>query len=229
MITAVVLTKNEEKNISKCIKSLLWCDEVLVIDDYSVDKTVETVRSLGVKSYKHHLDNDFAKQRNFGLSKAKNEWILFVDADEIVSKILQDEIQGKIKNTNCSGFYMKRSDYFLGKELRYGETGRVKLLRLAKKGKGKWHRKVHEYWKIEGEVSEFQNSINHFPHPTIYEFITKVNYYSLLHACENKKEGKESNVFKVVFYPVLKFTAYSHRTGAQELEIKEYDRNKNRK
>ena len=124
MISALVLTKNEEKNIKKCLQSLSWCDELILIDDYSEDKTLQIVRACHcvIKIYKRKLNNNFAAQRNFGLSKAKGDWILFIDADEVVSKSLREEIREKTKKQN--GFYIskacafsiKRKDYFLGKE-----------------------------------------------------------------------------------------------------------------
>ncbi|MCR4276754.1 MAG: glycosyltransferase, partial [Candidatus Roizmanbacteria bacterium] len=85
-LTAVVLTKNEEKNIENCLNSLVFCDEVIVVDDFSEDKTVEIVHKFdkNIKVVQRKLNNDFAGQRNFGLTKSRNEWVLFVDADEVV-------------------------------------------------------------------------------------------------------------------------------------------------
>ncbi|MBI2007578.1 MAG: glycosyltransferase, partial [Candidatus Blackburnbacteria bacterium] len=70
-ITAIVITKNEEKNIENCLESVKWCDEIIVVDDYSEDHTAEIAKSFGVTVYKRHLNDDFAGQRNFGLEKAK--------------------------------------------------------------------------------------------------------------------------------------------------------------
>ena len=161
MISAVVLTRNKE-NAKKCLESLRWCDEVIVLE-------------------KDNL-TDYAAQRNLGLEKAKNEWVLFVDDDEVVSEELGKEIlETKIdpigrftpsRMTNVmlersdsiiqkdpigrftpsrmtEGYYIKRLDYFGGRLLKFGETGDIKLLRLGKKGAGCWQRKVHEFWDIK--------------------------------------------------------------------------------
>lgn len=211
MLTAITLTKNEEKNISKTIKSILWCDEIIIIDDYSIDKTIKKIKSFKnkkIKIYKKHLNDDFADQRNFGLSVAKGDWVLFIDADEIIPKALKKEIQHSISNkkhTNIDGFYLKRSDYFLHKKIRFGETGNIKLLRLARKGSGKFKRKVHEYWNIKGTRGELKNPILHFPHKTISEFIVEINQYSSLHSLANKREGKTTNLIKIALFPVGKF------------------------
>src|SRR5260221_14334529 len=131
MISAVVIAKNEEKNIANCLANLAWCDEIIVIDDYSTDKTCVLTKKYGANIYKHHLNSDFASQRNFGLTHATGDWVLFVDADERISKPLSREILQKTEKTNYGGFYIKRRDYFLGHEIKYGETGNIKLLRLA--------------------------------------------------------------------------------------------------
>ena len=208
MISAVILTKNEEKVIDKCIKGVVWCDEIVIIDDYSSDNTLEKIRKLKigkVKIYKHYLNDDFARQRNYGLAKAKGDWILFVDADEVVRPLLAEEIGQKIEGSHMNGFWIKREDYFLGKNLRFGETGKVKLVRLARKGAGKWERKVHEYWEVKGEIGELKNPICHNAHSDLRDFVDNINYFSSMHADALKKEGKRSNLVKIIVWPVGKF------------------------
>ncbi len=206
-ISAVILAKNEEKNIKECIKNLGFCDEVVVIDDNSEDRTVEIAKKLGAKVYKRSLEENFAAQRNFALNKAKGKWVLFIDADERVSKNLRNEIT-QITNdpsVGCLGFYIKRTDYMWGKELKSGETGSVKLLRLARRKAGKWKRQVHETWKIIGRIDELKNPLLHYPHPTLRKFIKSVNSMSSLHAKANFKEGKRSFLFKIIVWPLAKF------------------------
>jgi glycosyltransferase involved in cell wall biosynthesis len=137
MISAVILTKNEEQNIGKCLESVKWCDEIIIVDDKSSDKTIDIAKEYHAKAYSHGLSNNFSAQRNFGLSKAKNEWVLFVDSDEIVSDALAFEIPNAIGLTdqnsrNFNGFYIKRTDFMWGKQLKHGEAT-IKLLRLGRK------------------------------------------------------------------------------------------------
>lgn len=208
MISAVVLAKNEEKNIKDCLDSLKWCDEIVVINDYSEDKTAEVAKKHGAEVYKHALNNNFASQRNFGLEKARGEWVLFIDADERVSRELAREIKyeiSKIKNNETVGFYLKRRDFMWNKELKHGETGNIRLLRLAKRDTGKWRRAVHEVWDVKGEIGTLDNPLIHYSHQTLREFLADIDWMSTLHAEENKKEGKSSNLLKIIFYPKLKF------------------------
>jgi len=214
MISAVVLTKNEEKNLQECLESVKWVDEIIVIDDNSTDKTVEIAKSLKAKVFSHPLNNNFAEQRNFGLERAKGEWVLFVDADERVSPELAAEIKKEIKNTKVDGFYLKRQDFFGGRALKYGETANVRLLRLGRKGKGEWRREVHEVWEIKGETEELKNPILHYPHQTLSDFIDHINFHSTLHAQALKKEGVRPSLWRIIFYPKAKFIQnYIFRLG----------------
>lgn len=207
-ISAVILTKNEEKNIKECLGSLKWTDEIIVIDDNSEDKTVEIARKMGAKIYSRVLSDDFSKQRNFGVEQATGDWILFIDADERISQGLAYEISNTLRFSDSNkhnGYYLKRLDSMFGKELKYGEVGNINLLRLAKKDSGKWEGKVHEEWKIEGEVGYLKNTILHYPHKTIREFLEEINFYTDLKAKELYAQGKHVHPASIIFYPLFKF------------------------
>lgn len=216
-VTAVVLTKNEESKIKQALSSIRWCSEIVLVDDYSTDRTCQIAKRFGARVYRRHLNGDFSAQRNFALEKAKEEWVLFIDADERISKKLASEISKKNVPKKISGYLIKRQDFWMGKRLEWGEWGGIKLLRLGRKSKGKWIRKVHEYWKIRGEVDILENKIIHIPHSSISEFLRHVNFHASLHAEENLREGKKSNVTKIFFYPILKFGSnYFIRQGFRD-------------
>src|SRR6185312_932758 len=120
MISVIVLTKNEESNIAACLDGLAWCDEKIVIDDHSSDKTVEIAKKKGAIVFTRTLGNDFSDQRNFGLEKAKGDWILFIDADERVSSALWYEIMQRTSDSfdDSIGYYIKRQDTIWGKTLK---------------------------------------------------------------------------------------------------------------
>ncbi len=214
MISAVVLSHNDENCIKACLAGLLWCDERILIDDFSTDKTVTIAKTSGARVYERHLDDDFAAQRNFGLAKAKNDWILFVDSDEVVTKELADEIKtilrthppaGGSNPRTQQGFFVKRKDFIFGKWLNHGETSRVRLLRLAKKGTGNWERPVHEIWNIKGEIGELSNPLEHFPHPNVAQFIEDINRYSTLNAGYLYKQNITVHWWQIAGYPAAKF------------------------
>lgn len=209
MISAVVLSKNEEANIVDCIKSVSFCDEIIVVDDYSTDNTIEKVKRLKnpkITIIQRSLDNDFSKQRNFGKKAARNNWVLFVDCDERVSAALAYEISNAIMfSSKFNGFYIRRRDIIWGRELKYGEFGNLKLLRLGKKGAGEWEGKVHEVWKIKGKLGGLNNFLLHYPHENIKEFLKEVNFYTSLRADELYKRGDKANILSILMYPLCKF------------------------
>lgn len=197
MISAVVLTKNEEENIKECLKTLEWCDEVLVIDDGSSDKTREISRKLGARVIKHELKGDFAQQRNFGLKAAKHDWVFFVDADERVSQELVEEIRKETQeNPSFTGFYLKRIDFFANQWLKHGEIGRLRILRLAKKGEGEWQREVDEKWEISGKTKTLKNPLLHYAHPSVSQFLQSINERSTLNAEVFYKKGQRLNLWE---------------------------------
>ncbi len=216
MISAVILTHNDEKILAKCLESLTWCDEIIVIDDESTDEMVEFAKKHGAKVFTRKLDGDFAAQRNFGLSKAKGKWVLFVDSDEVVTKELAEEIKTVIsdKRQVISGYLMKRKDYFLGKWLEHGETANVKLLRLAKKNAGKWMRPVHEVWDVPGPIGELVHPLLHSPHPSVAQFLGEMNRYSTMNAEYLKHQGVKASWIDSIVYPAAKFFInYFRRLG----------------
>lgn len=218
-LTAVVLTKNEEKNIERCLRSVDFCDEVIIIDDYSEDKTLEEIQKLEVKNqnlkskvkiFKRRLKEDFAQQRNFGLSKASNEWVLFIDADEEVSKELRSEIVSLFHDSIVkeNSFYLRRRDYFWNQELKYGEVKQVRdsgIVRLVRKNSGIWMGDVHEVFYTAKNTQHLKYFLNHYPHPTLKEFINDINHYSDIRAKELFNRGTGTNIFEIMFFPLGKF------------------------
>ncbi len=215
-LSVVILTKNEEDNISEVIKSVSFANEVIIVDDESTDETIKYARKLGAKIISRKLDGDFSEQRNFAMSKAACKWILYLDADERVSQELAEEMMQITNNSfvHAEGFFIKRKDYFMGKMLNHGEVRRVKLVRLVRAGSGKWRRKVHEILGVSGRVKTLKYPLYHYPHRTLKEFLTDINWYSTLHAQSNRQEGKKSNLTKILIWPIGHFIAnFAFRLG----------------
>lgn len=213
MLSAVILTKNEEKNILDCLESIYWADEIIIIDDFSDDMTLDVIKSLDtvkkIKIFQRKLENNFSEQRNFAMGKTRHEWILFLDADERITEDLREEINSALiedKNTKkYNGYYVPRRDVMWGKELRHGESGSIKLLRLAKKGFSHWQGLVHEEWLVEGKTSELENHLLHFPHPSVNDFLKEINFYTTIRAEELFKKNIRSKSIDMIIYPKLKF------------------------
>ena len=207
-ISVVVLTRNEADNIERCLQAVAWCDEIIIIND-STDNTLEIAKNVILRSHLKIVATsqrmDFSDLRNTGLKQAKHEWILYLDADEVVTDELAHEIKKAVQEGWVDGYFLKRSDYFLGSWLKYGETGELKLLKLGKKSKGKWKRAVHEVWEIPGNIGILKSPLLHYPHPTVAEFISRINRWTTLDAQVFFRDGQRSNVFKIIVFPLAKF------------------------
>lgn len=208
MISAVVLTKNSESTIKSCLHSLAFADERIVIDDHSDDKTIVLAKRLGAQVYQRDLAGDFSRQHNFGLQKARHEWVLFVDSDERVSKESAAEIKSLVTghwSQVYDGFYFKRQDTFLGKRLEHGETAAVSLLRLARKQAGQWQGKVHEVWHVEGKTASLKYPLLH-PRPiSLSRLIERLSWYARLRAQELYGKKVQESWFKLLVNPLGKF------------------------
>jgi|SRR3989344_3476727 len=207
MITAAIIAKNEQSQIKECIESLAWCQEIIVVDDDSSDKTASIARASGARVYQRSLNGDFATQRNFALSKSSNDWVIFVDADERVSKQLRDEIQSMLYAFShpYEGFLINRQDTLWQKKLQYGEVGNKQLIRIGKKTSGQWIGRVHEAWDVSGKIGTLKQPLNHFPHQTISEFLQEINYYTDIRASLLYEKQITTNIFLIFGYPLAKF------------------------
>lgn len=213
MISAVVLVHNEIDTIKDCLKSLSFSDEIIVVEDNADEKTIRKItglKELQKKILMHHrkLNGDFAAQRNFAMTKASGDWVLFVDADEVVPQNLAREIISETNKNNLhiQGYFLRRTDHFFNRQLNYGETSRVRLLRLARNNAGRWERKVHEVWKINGNTQELIHPLEHWSHPSIHQFLSSINIYTSLDAKHLMDTDKvKFSLFRVVFNPAGKF------------------------
>lgn len=157
---------------------------------------------------------NFAVERNAALRKTTKDWVLFLDADEKLTPGLVKEIKKAISSTRFDGYFIKRQDRFLGRTLRYGENGAIRILRLAKRDTGEFSRPVHEIWEVKGRVGQLKNPLLHDPHPTISSFLEKINRYSSIEAEHRYNFGARSSLLNILIFPYAKFARnYIFRLG----------------
>jgi glycosyltransferase involved in cell wall biosynthesis len=204
--TLVVITKNEEENIGKLLKTFSNNVPKLVIDDYSTDNTVKVAKQHKANIIQRNLGNNFATQRNYALQKVKTDWVLFLDADELPNDNLIKEID-KLENTkNVSAYLFKRVDVFWNKEIRHGEVLNCFVPRLVNKNNGRFIRAVHEEWEPKrGKVIKLNGELKHYPHKNIANFLREINYYSTMNADYFYKTNKKTNAMDIFFTPLFKF------------------------
>ena len=183
-VSVIILTYNEEKHIERAIKSVLpFAEEVFIVDSFSTDRTVEIARSLGAKVYKNKWIN-YATQFNWALENLpiKTEWIMRLDADEIVTPELAEEIKKKVPylEKDITGIYVKRRVYFMGRWIKYGGYYPIWLLRIWRKGYGFCEKRwMDEHIKItKGKTVKFDNDIMEVNLNNLTWWIEKHNKYA---------------------------------------------------
>ncbi|RKX17317.1 MAG: glycosyltransferase family 2 protein [Candidatus Zixiibacteriota bacterium] len=205
-LSAVVITRNEEANIKRCLLSLQIADEIIVVDSGSTDRTIEIAENLGAKVYvKEWAGYGFAKKE--GVSKAFGKWIISLDADEELSPELAKEISTAVlSETGDSGFYIKRKTNFLGRWIYHCGWYPDYILRLFKKEDGDFNESVvHEKVILNGRVGYLKAEILHYSYNTIEHYFEKFATYTTLGAEQAYKSGKKSRWFHIVFKPPVSF------------------------
>ena len=175
-LSAAVITLNEERNIVDCLRLLSFCDEIIVVDSGSKDRTVEIAKTFTDKVF-YRPFNDFADQKNFALSKTSNEWILSVDADERVSDALRTEITKVISSTPKVGAYrIPREVYYMGKRLRFSGMQDDKPIRLFRRDAGRFKQPIHEFFNTNQPVEVLKAHLIHCTTRSIKEEVEKSAY-----------------------------------------------------
>jgi len=206
-ISVCIITKNEEDSIKKCISSLNWANEVIVLDSFSTDRTLEIAKRMNARIYRRKFDN-FVKQKNACISYARHEWILALDADEVITAKLAEIILMKISSqeTEYSGYYIPRKTFYLNQWIKHSGWYPNYTVRLFKKNSGKFEGPgVHETVKVKGHTCKIKLPLHHYSYRNIGEHIDKINFYSTLIAHEKYSQGKRSSVIWAILKSISKF------------------------
>ncbi len=185
-LSAIIISKNEEEKIGDCLNSLSWADEIIVVDNDSIDKTRGIAKKHGAKIIKYKKGN-FSSWRNKGAEEARSDWLLYVDADERVTPLLRKEIKEIVysqQTTDYCAYAIPRRNIILGKELKHGGFGKFDYVkRLFRKDKfKKWTGELHEEPFFEGELGHLKNKLVHIKAQTLFEMVEKTNEWSEIEA-----------------------------------------------
>lgn len=208
-LSATIITRNEENKIRRCIDSLGFCDEIIVVDSGSEDNTTNVATEAGAQVISQAWLG-YGPQKQFAIEHAAHNWVLCIDADEVVSEPLRQSIeQAFTNNPTVSGFKMPRCNHFLGRPLRHGEGYPDLSLRLFDRRKGKWSDdSVHEKVIISGTVKQLTGDIMHYSEDSLFSYIAKQNEYTSLQAQQLYERGKRNGVSKSIFSPVFRFIKF---------------------
>ena len=207
-LTALVITYNEIVHIEELISNLSFADECIVVDAYSNDGTFEKLKTYNnVRVHQREFKN-FANQKNFALSLASNEWVLFIDADERISNDGRNEIKNIINTNNKYVAYWAHFQYFFGKTpIKYSGFQTAKSYRLFKKSKCQYdtRKTVHEALIVSGESGILKNKIIHYSFRDYNHYKEKMKLYGHLKAKNLFENGKKSSFFKKLIKPSYRF------------------------
>ena len=211
-ISILIPTRNEAKNLDRCLAPLVgWADEIVVVDSSSNDGTIEMAKESGAQVVQFMYAGGWPKKRQWALENHdwRNEWILLVDADEILTPQIKTEIEHAIQSTQCNGYWLCFRMVFLGRMLKHGDTALWKLF-LFRRGKGRYEKRlenqdasmadieIHEHVVVDGPVGRLKNPIRHENWNSLDRYITKHNEYSNWESrvyIEGTTGGVEPNLF----------------------------------
>ncbi|HLC46919.1 MAG TPA: glycosyltransferase family 2 protein [Candidatus Nanoarchaeia archaeon] len=183
-ITALVAVKNEEKNIRRCLKSVNWVNNLIIIDSGSTDNTLKIAKEFHVRIYQFRKKNYLLREKlNFGIRKIKKGWILIVDADEEVTPKLKTEIIRAMKNIHLNAFNICFHNYCFGRFLKGFYWNDMPVTRLFRSGKATYEDiEPHRSISIDGKIGNLKGYINHYPYNNTKEFLNKAEKYTSLSA-----------------------------------------------
>lgn len=217
-LSVAIITFNEERIIEKNLNAVHdLADEIIIVDSFSTDSTKAICLKFPKVKFIKQKFLGFGKQKNLAIEQCQSEWILFLDSDEIPNEELIDSIRRIVSEPKSpfNVYDVEFNNIFLGETLKYGGWGNIKRERLFKKGYGKYSEDiVHEAFVTTETKGKLKGKINHYTYKDIYHHIEKSNKYTSMMAEKMYKNGKKSNIFKILFKPLFQFfKSYFLRLG----------------
>ncbi|UCG52867.1 MAG: glycosyltransferase family 2 protein, partial [Candidatus Latescibacterota bacterium] len=204
-VSVIVTSFNEQTNISRCLEGVKDFGEIILVDSFSTDDTLDIARSYPAVIYSRAY-RSAAKQKNWALDRARNRWVLVLDADEALSENLRLEIERLDIEDGCSGFWIRRESHYLDGPIRHCGWQRDKVLRLFDRAQGRYEeREVHEEVTLEGKVATLNGKLEHFPYWRIEQHLDKIEEYTTRGAVDYVERGGRLAVVNMILHPPFRF------------------------
>jgi len=206
-VSIICITKNEEANISDCLRSVQWAQEFVVVDSGSTDSTVSLARGFTDKVFERPWDG-YGEAKNFALSQCTGEWVFWIDADERVSLELAKEIESALSRPldRVAGFSTPRKAFFLGKWIKHCGWYPGRVTRLFRRRAASFTiDRVHEQLLLDGSIENLDSDLLHYTDPNLFHYFRKLNKYTSLAAQDLESRGKRFSVFQLVGKPLWTF------------------------
>lgn len=176
-LSALIITRNEEDNIQGCLESVRFADDIVIVDAFSTDQTVELCRAYTDRIYQREWDN-YSSQKNYGHTMCHHDWILSIDADERITPPLIAAIGQAIEQSEAVAYTIPIRDWMFGRWIEHGSWPRQQHVRLYRKAHATWVSTVHEKLIVDGPIGRLSQPLLHFSHTSIARFISKLNQYT---------------------------------------------------
>ncbi|MCA9733637.1 MAG: glycosyltransferase family 2 protein [Deferribacteres bacterium] len=205
-ISCVLITKNEAKNIARCLESVKWMDEIVVVDSESTDRTLEICKEFDCKIDRHEWMG-FGKTKAYAVSLAENDWIFSIDGDEAMTPELRKTIENLLQSDERkAGYYIKRRTYYLDRLIRFSGWNRDYPLRFFNRTFGTFNEKeVHESVRINEQKEHIEEFLLHYSYPNISSHLQKIDRYSTLGAQQLYDKGKSVSFFSAILRGKMRF------------------------
>jgi glycosyltransferase involved in cell wall biosynthesis len=206
-ISAVVTTFNEERNIKDCLESLLWVDEIVAVDSFSTDKTVEIIQSFPQVTFYQRKYYGAASQKNWVMDQTHHPWIFIIDADERVTPALQAEILRLLEaGPKSDAYIVNREVYFMEKKLRFSGWQHDRVVRLVKRGAGRYpDKRVHADMKVECVPAILKHPLKHYMIESFQQYLPRIVNYGFWGAAQGWRTNRPSGVFQIFGRSVWRF------------------------
>jgi glycosyltransferase involved in cell wall biosynthesis len=221
-ISAFLVCMNEEKVMDRCLASLAWCDEIVVVDSGSTDSTIEICRKYKAR-IAHRQWTGYVDQKAYALSLCTQPWILNLDADEEVSQELREQIQSMLEHDAAGsvaedGFELLRVVFYLGRWWRRGGWHPERRLRLARRDRVTWHgEEPHEHARVHGRVGRLTGELHHYTYTSISDHVRRLDAHSTAAARALQAKGKKATGVDLILKPKARFFKfYLLRRGYRE-------------
>lgn len=204
-LSAAVITLNEEEKIRRCLESLSFADEIVVVDSGSTDNTVRIAESMGARTVFHEWEGHI-QQKNFAIDQTRGEWVLSLDADEIVSPELREEILKVLKNTRADGYAAPRLVYYINRWIRHGGWYPARKVRLFRRDRGRWGgENPHDRIILQGRRENLRGDIYHLSFDDISDHLRTINSFTDIAAAERAARGARAGWFSMAARPPAAF------------------------
>jgi glycosyltransferase involved in cell wall biosynthesis len=206
-ISILLPTFNSAETVRETLESVKWADEILVVDSFSTDATLDVCREYGARTIQHEYVNS-AKQKNWAVSQCKNEWVLQIDTDELLEPGAREEIERELASAppHVDMFRLPRKNHVLGSWIKYAGIYPDYQTRLFRRDAGRWsEREVHAHVKVSGEVRELRHHILHYGMPSISKQLRNLDRYTRYEADELRKHGVSFGWMRITIRPCLIF------------------------